>query len=336
MTLLPRGWRVIPILELVVLAALLIMPAGLDHFWVIFVTRVMILGLFALSFDLVWGYAGIMSFGQALFFGAAGYTVAVVARDLDITSVFVALPLAMFVGFILSLFVGWFLLMTRFPPTIIFVALGTLTGSYVGQRLALSWYYLGGQNGIPSISPLTLGDYVLYEGMEFYYIVLVILLLVYLLCRWLVRSQFGLVLAGIRQQEQRITFLGYRVQTYKTMMFALAGTIAGLAGGLLTFHDGFVWPNAIGIILSTQAVIYVLFGGVGTLIGAIIGVGAIEYASFELADRYPDFWPIVLGVLLLVIVMFRPTGLIGMIVPERERYGSFGVRAKPKSDDDPA
>jgi branched-chain amino acid transport system permease protein len=304
------------------------MPAGLDHFWVILVTRMMILGLLALSFDLVWGYAGIMSFGQALFFGGAGYTVAVVARDLDITSVFIALPLAIIVGFVLSLFVGWFLLMTRFPPTIIFVALGTLTGSYVGQRLALSWYYLGGQNGIPSIPSLTVGDYPLYEGPVFYYMVLGLLLIVYLLCRWLVRSQFGLVLAGIRQQEPRLTFLGYRVQTYKTIVFAIAGAIAGLGGGLLAFHDGFIWPNAIGILLSTQAVIFVLFGGVGTLIGALLGVGAIEYVGFELADRYPQIWPIVLGGLLLVVVMFRPTGLIGLLVPERERYGRFGKPAK--------
>ncbi|UCD68811.1 MAG: branched-chain amino acid ABC transporter permease [Betaproteobacteria bacterium] len=330
MTLTARGWRVIPILELTMLAALLVMPAGLDHFWVIFVTRVMILGMLALSFDLVWGHAGIMSFGQALFFGAAGYAVAIVARDLDLTSVFVVLPLAMFVGLILSFFVGWFLLMTRFPPTIIFLALGTLTASYVGQRLALSWYYLGGQNGIPSIPPLTIGDYALYEGTSFYYLVLGLLLIVYLGCRWLVRSQFGLVLAGIRQQETRLTFLGYRVQTYKTIVFTLAGTIAGLGGGLLAFHDGFIWPNAIGIILSTQAVIFVLFGGAGTLIGALIGVGAIEYAGFELADRYPDIWPIILGAILLIVVMFRPSGLIGLLVPERERFGSFGRPEKSR------
>ena len=333
MTLNPRGWPVILVLEVAVLAALLVMPAGLDHFWVIFVTRVMILALLAISFDLCWGYAGIMSFGQALFFGGAGYAVAVAARDLEITSVFIALPMAVAVGFVLSLFVGWFLLMTRFPPPIIFVALGTLTGSYIGQRLALSWYYLGGQNGIPSIPSLTVGDYPLYEGPEFYYMVLGLLLGVYLLCRWLVRSQFGLVLAGIRQQEARLTFLGYRVQAYKTIMFALAGSIAGLGGGLLAFHDGFIWPNSIGILLSTQAVIFVLFGGIGTLIGAVIGVGAIEYVGFELADRYPQIWPIILGALLLVVVMFRPTGLIGLLVPERERYGRFGKPPKNGEDD---
>ena len=290
----------------------------------------------AISFDLCWGYAGIMSSAQALFFGGAGYAVAVAARDLEITSVFIALPMAVAVGFVLSLFVGWFLLMTRFPPPIIFVALGTLTGSYIGQRLALSWYYLGGQNGIPSIPSLTVGDYPLYEGPVFYYMVLGLLLGVYLLCRWLVRSQFGLVLAGVRQQESRLTFLGYRVQTYKTMMFALAGSIAGLGGGLLAFHDGFIWPNSIGILVSTQAVIFVLFGGIGTLIGAVIGVGAIEYVGFELADRYPQVWPIILGALLLVVVMFRPTGLIGLLVPERERYGRFGKPPKGEDGDDGA
>ena len=87
---------------------------------------------------------------------------------------------------------------------------------------------------------MTIGDYVLYEGVEFYYLALGILVSIYLLCRWLARSQFGLVLAGIRQQEERMTFFGYRAQHFKVAIFSLSGAIAGLGGGMFAFHDGFV------------------------------------------------------------------------------------------------
>ena len=127
----------------------------------------------------------------------------------------------------------------------------------------------------------------------------------------LVRSQFGLVLAGIRQQEERISFLGYRVQHFKAIVFTLAGGICGLSGALAAFHDGFVWPNLLGVLLSTQIVLYVLFGGVGMLVGAVIGVASIEYVSFLLADSVPDVLADPPGALLLFVVLFRPAGSSG-------------------------
>src|SRR5262245_30241701 len=246
----------------------------LADYLTVFVTRVLILALLALSFDLVWGYSGIMSFGQALFFGAAGHGVALLARDLGTTSVFIVLPAALGIGLILSLSIGGFLLLGRYPPTTIFVALGTLCGSYAAERLARGWYYLGGQNGIPSISAMTAAGYEFAEGRTYYYLAFTALTIVYLMCRFVVRSQFGLALAGARENEGRIAFFGYEVQHLKLVAFSLAGAIAGLAGGLYAFHEGFVWPNILGVMLSTQIVLYVLFGGVGTLIGAVIGVVA--------------------------------------------------------------
>jgi branched-chain amino acid transport system permease protein len=319
-----RHGAAIPILELILLVVFASLPVVLADYLTVFVTRVLIFALLAISFDLVWGYAGIMSFGQALFFGTAGYTVALLARDLQITSIFIVIPVSIFVGLALSFLLASFLLLGRYPTTTIFVALGTLTGSYAADRLARGWYYLGGQNGIPSIPSMTAGSYEFAEGPVFYYLAFATLVLVYLLCRFLVRSQFGLALAGMREQESRILFLGYRVQHLKTIVFSLSGAIAGLAGGLYAFHEGFVWPNVLGVVLSTQIVLYALFGGVGTLIGAVIGVIAIETVSFWLADNYQDIWPILLGLLLLLVILFRPSGLIGLIVSERERIGTFG------------
>jgi branched-chain amino acid transport system permease protein len=319
-----RGLPVIPMVELALLAICAVLPFVLEDYLVVFATRVLILALLGLSFDLVWGYAGILSFGQSLFFGTAGYVVALLARDLGITSIFIVLPASLAVGLVVSLALGGFLLLGRHPPTTIFVALGTLTGSYAADRLARGWYYLGGQNGIPSIPLMTSGSYEFAEGPVYYYLAFATLLLVYLFCRFLVRSQFGLALAGMREQEARIAFFGYKVQRLKAIVFSLAGAIAGLAGGLYTFHEGFVWPNMLGVVLSTQIVLYALFGGVGTLIGAVIGVIAIETVSFWLADNYQQVWPIILGLLLLLVILFRPSGLIGLLVSERERVGRFG------------
>jgi len=125
-----------------------------------------------------------------------------------------------------------------------------------------------------------------------------------------------------------MAFFGYRVQWLKAIVFSVAGAIAGAAGGLYAFHEGFVWPNMLGVILSTQIVLYTLFGGAGTLIGAFVGVFAIEVVSFVLADAYPTVWPVILGVLLLVVILFRPSGLIGLVLDQRARAGAFRVAVR--------
>jgi branched-chain amino acid transport system permease protein len=316
--------EVLPIIEAAVFSLAALAPLVLQDYLTVYATRVLILCLFALSFDLVWGYAGIMSFGQSLFFGMAGYGVALLSRDLDVSSIFAVIPAGILIGLIAAILVGGFLLLGRHPSSVIFVALGTMTGAYAADRLARGWYYLGGQNGIPSIQLMRIGPYQLNEGPVFYYLALGILILVYLLCRFLVRSQFGLALSGLRENEQRIAFFGYKVQHLKAIIFATSGAIAGLAGSLYAFHEGFVWPNMLGVVMSTQVVLYVLFGGSGTLIGAVIGTIVIEALSFWLSNSYQDFWPIILGVLLLLVIMFRPAGLVSLVLSERERVGSFG------------
>jgi branched-chain amino acid transport system permease protein len=224
--------RMLPLLEGVLLVLFLVLPLAVNDFWVLFVTRVFILGLLALSFDLVWGYAGILSFGQALFFGVAGYSCALLATHAGITSILLLMPVAALAGLIVSIALAFLVILGKRVPTTVFIALGTLTGSYVVERLARGWSYVGGQNGIPSLPRLTVFSHEIAEGPAYYYFALVILTIVYLGLRWLTRSQFGLVLAGIREQEARIAFFGYHVQNYKGVVFAIAGLIAGLSGGL--------------------------------------------------------------------------------------------------------
>jgi branched-chain amino acid transport system permease protein len=293
-------------------------------------TNVLILSLLAISFDLCWGLSGIMSFGQALFFGVAGYAIALVGRDLDFSELWGTLPLAMLTGLVLAALFAAFLLLGRKPPTTIFVALGTLTGSYAAERLVSGWQYVGAGNGLSSVKLLKLGDYEFVEGPAFYCLALVALTLVYAGARYLKRSQLGLVLAGMRQNEERLAFFGYRVQLFKALVFSLAGMVAGLGGALYSYHQGFIGPGNMGPGLSTTAVIYCLFGGSGTLIGPVLGTAAVEVLSYVLADvdAIKQFWPVILGLVLLGVVMFQPKGIVGLIVSDRERIGSYGLRRR--------
>ena len=324
--------RPLPTVEVLVALVLLLVPVvlGDQTELVTLATNVLILAMLGISFDLCWGYSGIMSFGQALFFGVAGYVVALVGRDLDFSAVWGALPLAMLVGFGLALLFAAFLLLGRRTPTPIFVAFGTLTGSYAAERLVSGWQYVGAGNGLSSIKLLQAGSYEFVEGVAFYLLVLGLLAAVYLASRALVRSQFGLVLAGLRQNEDRLAFFGYRVQVYKALVFAFAGAIAGLAGALYSYHQGFIGPGNMGPALSTMAVIYTLLGGAGTLVGPILGAAFIEVLSYQLADidAVRSIWPIILGLVLLAVVLFQPAGLLGMLVSPRERIGSYGRRRR--------
>lgn len=332
-----RVFPALPAVECAVLAALIAVPFLLaDRIDLItLVTNIMILSIFALSFDMCWGFSGIMSFGQALFFGVAGYVIALVGRDLNFSALWGTLPLAMAVGLVLSFILAAFLLLGRKIPSPIFVAFGTLTGAYAAERLVSGWQYVGAGNGLSSIKLLQLGGFEFVEGTAFHTLALLCLVAVYLACRFIVRSQFGLVLAGMRQNEERLAFLGYRVQVFKALVFSFAGMIAGLAGALYSYHQGFIGPGNMGPSLSTTAVLYCLLGGAGTLIGPVIGAGVIEILNYSLSDidAIRQFWPVVLGLILLIIVMFQPAGLLGLVVSDRERIGSYGARHQRPAGD---
>ena len=244
--------RVLPYIEagavIAALAAPLVLGQRIDL--VTLATNVLILSLLAISFDLCWGLSGIMSFGQALFFGVAGYAIALIGRDLQFSQLWGTLPIAMLVGLLLAALFAAFLLLGRRPPTTIFVALGTLTGAYAAERLVSGWQYVGAGNGLSSVKLLQFGSYEFVEGTAFYFLALALLVVVYLGARFLKQSQLGLVLAGMRQNEERLAFFGYRVQLFKALVFSLAGMVAGLGGALYSYHQGFIGPGNMGPGLS--------------------------------------------------------------------------------------
>lgn len=336
---------VLPVIELAMLALLLLYPVFItyltaegetldfDNYFVVRVTSIILLAMLAVSFDLCWGYSGIMSFGQALFFGIGGYFVAKLSEEAGVTSLLVIVAAGMLVGLISALFVGWFLLIGKRTPTIIFVALGTLTASFAAERLVAGWQWVGAGNGMSIWDFPTIFAMEIEPGIGFYYLAVAFLLIAYLASRYLVRSQFGLALAGIRQNEDRLAFLGYRLQVFKLIVFSFAGLIAGWGGAVYAFHEGFVGPATVGVTTSTYAVLYGLFGGVGTLIGPVIGAGVIEGLTVVLSDNetLKAYWPIALGAVMLVVVAYQPTGLVGLLVSQRERFGSFGIRKSRKT-----
>lgn len=319
--------RAIPIVEILLLILLIVIPLFVGDFLTVIITRMLILGLLAISFELCWGYSGIMTFGQGLFFGMGGYAVALFANKADFVQLWGVIPIGIIIGMCASFLVAWLLLLGKRPPELIFIALGTLTFSYAAERLVAGWYWVGGGNGMSIYEYLRIGSFEVEPGLLFYYIAATILLLVYLASRFLVKSQFGLVLAGTRQNEKRLAFLGYKVQKFKALVFCFAGAIAGLGGGLYAHHEGFIGPGNMGIGISTMAVIYALFGGAGSLIGPIIGVLAIESISFTLSDidAVRGYWATILGIILLVVVTFKQDGLLGFVVTQRERIGTFGI-----------
>lgn len=318
------------VLEGAVLAVLVVLPLFLSQFHVSFVTRVLLLVMLALSFELTWGYGGIFSFGQAVFFGWGAYVAGLLATRKDISSVFIAIPAAALTGLLLAAALGGFLFVGRRRVSLIYVSLATLAVSYACERLAAAWTAIGAANGIASIPVLTVGGSRLLPGRTFYYLILVVALIVYLLFRYVVRSQFGLMLVAGRTDLQRVTYLGYNTARAQLMVFTLAGAVAGMSGGFYAFHEGFVSPSLLGVVLSTQAVLYVLFGGVGTLIGPVVGTVVIEGAGLKLAQAFPDYWPIILGLVLLGGIMFLPNGIIGLLVPERARVLHFGRGPRDK------
>jgi branched-chain amino acid transport system permease protein len=326
--------RTIRYLEIGALAVCVALPFFVSEFQISFATRLLLFALLALSLDLAWGYGGIVTIGQAAFFGAGAYTAGMLATREEMASVLVTIPAGALVAAVLALGLGTFLFAGRRKVGFVYVALATLVASFTLERLAATWNWVGGANGIPSVPLPTLGGAELEPGSpNFYYLVLAITVAIYLLLRLFVRSQFGLVLAAGREDLERVTFLGYRTPRAQILVFTIGGAIAGLGGGLFAFHEGFVSPSLLGIALSTQAIIWVLFGGRGTLIGAIVGLAIIEYAGQSLSERFPELWQIALGLILLLGIVYLRDGVIGLLASDRARVPRFGTPSTGSASD---
>jgi urea transport system permease protein len=172
---------------------------------------------------------------------------------------------------------------------------------------------LGGTNGLTDFKSL-LGFSLSHPATlrTLYVVTAVLLLTAFLLSRWLVRSKTGLILQAIRDNERRLEFLGYDVATYKNFVFALSGALAGLSGLLYSPQVGIITPSQMGVLPSLEIVVWVAFGGRGTLWGAVLGAISINWLRSVLTASYPRLWPIILGTLFVTVILYFPQGLMGL------------------------
>ena len=289
---------------IVVLAAL---PPFLGIYYGNLVTRMMILGIFAMSLDLLIGFTGLVSFGHAAFFGIGGY-----AMDTESASLFWVLPACLAVTAFASLVIGWFSVRTSGIYFImITLAFAQMLFYFFNENTAL-----GGSDGmfifnkptlaIGSWNPIDLEDH-----HTFYYVVLVSLVISYLGLRRLLNAPFGQVIQGIRTNEHRTRALGFATPRYKLVSFVIAGTLAGFAGFLEAMHTSIISPAHLGWHESGHVMMTVILGGIGTLYGPVVGAFAFGFLHDWLQEvtQYPTLFT---GIFVIAVVLFLPRGIVGL------------------------
>lgn len=271
-------------------------------------------GIFAVSLAFVWHQAGLLCFGQALFFGAGAYLAALAGKGLLAgvpASPWLGLALAACGGALLAALLGLSLFMGRVVKGAFF-GIVTLCAAVIAERIAINWDAIGGYNGLLDVPPPSL-----WSGLDMldpragYWVIALIAVVSASLFGWLAASPWGTVLRAIGADETRVSTFGYPVARHKVTAFALGGALAGLAGGLFAGQFGFVAPTALGFGLSTEVLVWVLIGGRQSLTAAFLGAVGLKYLEGVLSETLGQYWLLALGVLLMVIVMYFPRGVLG-------------------------
>ena len=273
-------------------------------------------GLFAISIGLIWGYCGIMSFGQATFFGLGAYSYAWMTTDqlgLDPGSLSPLLGLlaALIIPGLFAMLLAYFLFYGKVVGA--FFSIVMLAVSFLMASLGMGWSAVFGGSmgisGVPGLSIFGFSGSSIYAG---YIIVTVIVALAAVLLQTILKTSFGLAVAGVRDNEDRFVLLGSKTVQTKLIIFTLSSAVAGLAGALYASEANFVSSDLMGTLLSTEAVVWVAVGGRSKLIGALIGALIVRGAGYWLSDVAVNYWLIVLGFLFIAIVLFGSTGLVGL------------------------
>lgn len=337
--------RLEPFLWAVAVAAVAILPALLTIYSVVQLTVFLIFCLLAVSLDLAWGLAGLLSFGQAAFFGIGGYGYAIIAANGaptlaalagGVAAAGVAAALIGYVAFYGRVSAMFFAVMTLTVTLILLQVMGSTAGPtyHIGAAV------LGGYNGMtgipglaietPLAAPIPLGP------AGFFWAVGGLLIAVVALGRGLMFAHFGRVLASIRDNEQRTELLGYDVRWRKLAIFAISGAVAGLAGVLFASWGSFINPEVFSLGQSAEVVIWVLVGGRGSLYGAVIGALLVQALTQYLGSIGTTYTTLALGGLLVIFVLLLREGLlpaVGRLLSPLDQYGFWrnreAIRQKP-------
>ena len=329
----------VPVLNLVVPPS---SPFHFSAYGLTLVGKYMCYALLALAVDLVWGYCGILSLGHAAFFALGGYAMGMyLMREIGPRGVYGNPILPDFMVFLNWKSLPWYwhgfnhfgfaLLMVALVPGLLALAFGwfafrsRVTGVYfsiISQALTyalmLAFFRndmgFGGNNGFTDFKDI-LGFDLSSDRVRVVLLVITAITLAvsYLVCRAIVSSRAGRVIRAIRDAESRTRFLGYRVESFKLWVFVFSAVLAGVAGALYVPQIGIINPSEFAPINSIEVVIWVAVGGRGTLYGALVGAILVNYAKTYLTSAFPDAWYYVLGGLFVVVTLFLPRGIVGLV-----------------------
>jgi len=283
-------------------------------------TVLVIYGMLGLSLGVIWGFGGILCFGQAAFFGLGAYTYAIAAINIGESTV--PMILAVLVPAIFAALLGAMMFYGRLTDVylgvitlVVTLILFKFVNSTAGPQYVIGNARLGGFNGIPGFQTLNVPgnpDAYLW-GDPYYYVCAVALVIVFLLVTWLLRSSFGRIALGIRENEVRMGLMGYDVAARKTVLFAFGAAIAGLAGALFANWGEIVTPNLFSLGQSAEIIIWCIAGGLGTRLGPIVGAAGLAYLKFMLGQQSMIDNTLITGLILVLFVLFLPRGLVPAI-----------------------
>jgi branched-chain amino acid transport system permease protein len=271
-------------------------------------TEMLIFAIFAVGYDIIFGYTGLLSFGHAIFFGMGAYGTGLVLVRL-VPSLFVALVIAIGVSLLVSFIIAFLSIRIR---GIYFVMI-TLAFCQMFYFIAFKWKGLtGGDNGFHGVPRTSFGPINLNSEITFYFFVLAIFCLSVLLAFRIIRSPFGKVLRALKENEDRARSVGYNTTSFKTLAFMISAFFASLAGGLYAVHSNFVPLDTLSINTSGDVVIMALLGGIGTLYGPILGAMLIVYLK-NLLSNWIGNWNLILGAVFIVSVLTMRQGIFPVI-----------------------
>jgi len=307
---------------LVVLAGALAYPAFADPYDVGNFAYFLIWVFMALGLCLMWGYCGMLSFGQTFFFGIAGYSYGVLAIILGGGSMTIlALALAISLAAVSALVLGYFMIWGRVGG--VFFGIVTLSATlvlafFLGQTAGPEWRVgearLNGFNGMKGMEPLNVpwfeGETLYFEGSSLYYLAIALILIVYLSLRVLLNSRFGNVIVAIREDPQRAELLGYDVRKYQLVTFIIGSSLAGLSGVLYTSWGQFITPSSIGLPAAAMPIVWVAFSGRRDITATLVGSFLILVAFQTITVHSQQAALILMGAMLLATVMVAPQGFV--------------------------
>ncbi len=289
-----------------------------QEFYIGLLSRLMIFALVASSLNLILGFGGMISLGHAAFFGSGAYVVGILMQH-GVTSAWISWPAAMLTGFVLALAIGSVSLRTR---GVYFIMI-TLAFAQMLYFLFVSLKNYGGDDGL-SLAQRSVTGLDMSNDSNFYYLVLAVCTAFLFILYRLINSRFGRVIQAIKENETRMEAIGYPVFRYKLLCFAIAGSVASLAGALLANQNMLVSPNLLHWTQSGSLMVMVILGGVGYLSGGILGA-VVMLMLEEILSGYTIHWQLYLGIILLLVVMLLPNGLASL--PQK-----FISAKKPQGD----